>query len=299
MRIKLKKGKQKNLISRVKNNKKFTWDQFSKYLGVSVVALVGWAKERNLLPLEVYKKLVKEGGQKEKIVEFKPNNWGQIKAGLISKGSLKEIKIPEKSKELAELVGIILGDGNLHYFKKGKKIGSYMLRIAGDKRHDYDYLVNYVSNLIINLFGVRPKIDERKSNEMLIIVHSKKLLEFLFSMGLKPGNKIKSKVSIPKWIFEDSDYLKSCVRGLIDTDGCIYSLKPKYPNYYQISFKNNNLELLKDLRTAFLRLGYPISKISCYKQIYLSQQKYLRKFYKDIGFSNKKHIKRCANSPVV
>ena len=72
------------------------------------------------------------------IEQSKGKNWGQRKGGLMSKGSLKEIKIPKKSKELAELVGIILGDGNINYFKKGKKIGTYMLRISGDKRYDYD-----------------------------------------------------------------------------------------------------------------------------------------------------------------
>ena len=133
---------------------------------------------------------------------------------------------------------------------------------------------------------------------MLIIVHSKRLVDFFISLGIKSGNKIKNKISIPKWIFENKDYLKACVRGLIDTDGCIYTLKPKYPHYYQLSFKNYNTRLLKDVRKAFIQLGYPISKISGGIQIYLTQQEALRKFYKDVGFSNIKHQKRY-RSPVV
>ena len=297
MRIKLKKGKQRELLNKIKNNNNFTWKEFSKFLNVSETALTGWAKENNLLPLKVYKRLDKKNEYKTKIMDIKKKNWGQIKAGLNSKGSLKKIKIPKKCKELAELIGIILGDGNLHYFKKSKKIGTYMLRIAGDKRNDFNYLTKYVSRLIENLFGIEPKIEMRKTNEMLIIVHSKEIVEFLIKMGLKTGNKIKNRVTIPSWIFSNDEYLKTCVRGLIDTDGCVYTLKPQYPNLYQISFKNYNSALLKDTRRAFIKLGYPISNISINIQIYLSQQKYISKFYKEIGFSNRKHIKRY--SPVV
>ena len=120
MRIKLKKGKQKELL--YKNKNQFTWKDFSKYLNVSESALVEWSKEKNLMPLKVYRKLDPHNEYKKDIIEIKKNYWGQIKAGLNSKGSLKEIKIAKKSKELAELIGIILGDGNIHYFKKGKKI---------------------------------------------------------------------------------------------------------------------------------------------------------------------------------
>ena len=51
----------------------------------------------------------------------KKDNWGQIKGGLNSRGSLKAIIRPDRCKELAELVGIILGDGSIYSYSKGKK----------------------------------------------------------------------------------------------------------------------------------------------------------------------------------
>ena len=57
MRIKLKKGKQKELLYKIKNKNQFTWKDFSRFLNVSEPALVGWSKEKNLMPLKVYKKL--------------------------------------------------------------------------------------------------------------------------------------------------------------------------------------------------------------------------------------------------
>ena len=299
MRREFQKSKQKKLIANFKKENNLTWNQFSDLIDVKQGTLMSWYYEKNLLPLKIYKKIDKSSKYQKYIQGKFKDNWGQIKAGLNSKGSLKKIKIPKNSAKLAELIGILLGDGNIHYFKKGKKIGSYMVRIAGDKRHEKDYFENYISNLIRDLFNIEPKIELRKSNEMLLIIHSKKMVEFFISQGLKSGDKIKNKVTIPKWIFEKDIYLKACIRGLIDTDGCIYTLKPHYPNYYQMNFKNFNMRLLKDTRKAFLALGYPISKISKHNQLYLTQKAYIRKFYKEIGFSNLKHQKRYHNSPMV
>ena len=51
------------------------------------------------------------------------------------------------------------------------------------------------SVLFINSGGettmdTRKENEERKTNEMLIIVHSKRLVDFLIGLGLKSGNKM-------------------------------------------------------------------------------------------------------------
>ena len=45
--------------------------------------------------------------------------------------NIKKITIPQKDEKLAELVGIILGDGNI-YVRKGKNSNNYQFRIVGD-----------------------------------------------------------------------------------------------------------------------------------------------------------------------
>jgi len=138
--------------------------------------------------------------------------------------------------------------------------------------------------------------DYSNHNERFLVMYSKKLINFLERMGLKSGHKIKNQITIPNWIWNNDEFLKACIRGLIDTDGCIYRLTPNYPNLFQLCFTNNNKTLLKDARKALLRLGFKVSKISR-NQIYITRQK--ERFYKEIGFSNTKHKKRYAHSPVV
>jgi intein/homing endonuclease len=302
MRIKLKKGKQKELICKIKNKNQFTWENFSKFLNVSKPALIEWSRENNLLPLKVYKKLDPNNKYKEQIIELKKENWGQIKAGLNSNGTLKEIKTPKKCKKLAELIGSILGDGNIHSYKRGKKVRVYSVRIAGHIELDKVYHLKYIKPMFEELFNIQAKIYfHKKNNERFIIVYSRKVVDYLNNMGLKSGNKIKNENTIPRWIFKDIEFLKACLRGLIDTDGSVFRMSKKDPNLIRISFTNHNQTLLKDTRDAFIQLGFNPSRITHNNKIYLSRKQEIVKYINDIGFSNNKHIIRFQkfSSPIV
>lgn len=98
-------------------------------LNVTPSALHDWASERNTLPKEIFDK-IKLMGYKSFIIEAKNDSWGKALGGKNSKGRLKTIDVPSKNGDLAELVGMILGDGNLGYFRKGKRVGTYALKIG-------------------------------------------------------------------------------------------------------------------------------------------------------------------------
>jgi intein/homing endonuclease len=68
------------------------------------------------------------------------------------------------------------------------------------------------------------------------------------------GNKIRNQVTIPKWIKENNEFLKRCIKGLIDTDGCIYTCKRERQKY--IKFTNFNISLLTDFQKISNQLGY-------------------------------------------
>ncbi|MBI4972274.1 MAG: LAGLIDADG family homing endonuclease [Candidatus Omnitrophica bacterium] len=105
---------------------------------------------------------------------------------------------------------------------------------------------------------------------------------------MKAGDKISNKVTIPGWIIENEKYSKACIRGLIDTDGCVYELKPHWPGLIQISYKCYNKTMLEDVRKIFLNLGFTVSKISnnC---VYITRKDQIAKFVNEINFNNSKH----------
>ncbi|MFH2028500.1 MAG: LAGLIDADG family homing endonuclease, partial [Nanoarchaeota archaeon] len=169
-------------------------------------------------------------------------------------------------------------------------------------KKDGAYLKDYIKPLCTELFAVDPKIQNLpKNNETFVTIYSKKLVEFLNSIGLKSGDKIRNQIGIPSWVFENKNFLKVCLRGLIDTDGSIFRMSNKDSHLLRINFTNHNKKLLNDARLAFIKLGFHPSKIICNNKIYISRKEDIVRYIKEIGFSNNKHINRYHefNSPVV
>lgn len=213
------------------------------------------------------------------------------------------IKIPKKSSKLAELIGIILGDGHVGVYNRKKGQATYQLKIAGHSELDRDYMLNYVIPLIEELFGVKcSNYVSRDRKCIYVSVSSKQVINFLIKSGMKPGNKLKNEVCFPEWIWTKEKYVESCLRGLIDTDGSIYELLPHWPGLFQISLENMCWPLLRDARNAFIKLGFNPSKIHGNKhpkgnRVCLTRKNDIQKFYKGIKFHNSRHVVKY--SPIV
>ncbi len=294
MRIRLKKGKQKELVLKAKGN--LTWSELSNLICSNRNYLCHDVKnEKVTLSHETYNQLcfLAEKKYSPQIIKKLNNNWGKSKGGKNSMGSTIKLKSPEYSSELAEFIGAVLGDGNIFYYKNGKKIGVYQIRISGHYAQDKEYHLNYLKPLACKLFKLKASIRLTPScNGRILYFSSKELVDFFVNMGLKPGSKIKNKTTIPNWIIKNKAFSRACLRGLIDTDGSIFKMSNKDPHLLRISFTNYNTALLKDARETFMRLGFHPSKPIDNKRFYLSRQSEIKKYLKEIGFSNIKHIKR-------
>ncbi len=185
-----------------------------------------------------------------------------------------DINIPEKSENLAEFIGIMLGDGS---------ITPTQVTVTLGKKDKYE---NYVEKLMQKLFHIQIKTIHLKTGNAVIYFGSTEVVQWLRNMGLV-FNKVKYQVDIPSWIFKKKKYMRKTLRGLNDTDGSIYKLKFGR----QISFTNRSAPLLKSVQRIYQELGFNPSKISSYK-VYLTKQRDIDKYFKEIGFGNKKHIER-------
>ena len=292
MRIILEKGKQKELINKLKIGR--TWKQLSKELNIASTYLRNeLGHEQTLLSEEIYEKICKIINEDyDKFILGKlDNNWGQSKGGLLSSRNTKNFTFPEESKKLAEFFGIMLGDGNVNAYCKGKKIRCYTASIAGETAKEEDYLVNYISPLIEELFREKPKFSRTAYGESLLKLHGLNLIKFLNKMGLKSGNKKANNQTIPRWILKKDNYLRACIRGLIDTDGSVHYISKDNRNI-RISFTSYIPALLSDVRNSLIKLGFSPSKIISNKEVYLTSKQTVDDYIKTIGFSNSKHLKR-------
>lgn len=190
-----------------------------------------------------------------------------------------DVRIPKKySKNLAEIIGILLGDGSLTHFQ--------IVITLGNKEYSY---AKHVHDLMNKVFKADAKIGKRKTGYHDVYFGSVDISLWLQNQGLV-FNKVKGQVDVSKGIFSDKEYMKMFLRGFFDTDGSVYKIRYGI----QISFTNFSLPLLKSLQCMLLRLQYSPSRISSHK-VYLTKKEDVQRFFREIQPKNKKHIKRFEN----
>lgn len=194
-------------------------------------------------------------------------------------------------EDLAEIIGIMLGDGGIYYHKLS---GKYHLTVAFNKK-ETQYR-DYVRELFEHYFQPYRFQMVELAHEFSVRNISVFIARYLINQGLKAGNKTKLQVDIPRWIREDSRFMIRCVRGLFDTDGCVYR---KYGPYAQIQFKFASRPLAVSLRELLVLLGFAPThvKITPAKQFthwkfYLSRQNEIYQFFTRIMPKNEKHGER-------
>lgn len=193
----------------------------------------------------------------------------------------KKIIEPKNSIDLAEFIGIMLGDGGLTHFQC-----SIYLNSETDQEFAY-----YVRDLVLKLFGVTAKIYiHRKHKVWRVSISSVNLVKYLTSKGLCLGNKVSLQVGVPNWIQQEVEYVKACIRGLIDTDGSFiihrYKIRGKEYSYPRLTFSNKSQPLLDFTYKGLKLLGFN-PKINRY-EICLYNQNEVRKYLEVIGVRNLK-----------
>ncbi|MDO8564653.1 MAG: hypothetical protein Q7R88_01520, partial [bacterium] len=130
------------------------------------------------------------------------------------KSHRKHVILPKYSIQLAEFFGIMMGDGGINNL--------WQATITLNSIKDASYSI-YISDLCKKLFGILPVLRKRKERNALVVsLASTSIVDFLVAQGLSRGNKLKNGLKIPEWILKEKSYRIACVRGLIDTDGCMF-----------------------------------------------------------------------------
>lgn len=212
-----------------------------------------------------------------------------IKRGLV---------LPKRhSKELAEFIGILTGDGYLNYYSYQNK---YLLEIAGDKRFDKDYLTKYVKKRIKHLFNLEPSYFIRNDqNTMYLRLISKGLITYLVKIGFKKGKK--EQIEIPTWIISNRRYMQYFLKGIADTD-CSIHFRKHYPI---INFKSKSKPLVNSIFNFLKRENFKLKnfykekkidkrgyKNSIVYSITLNGFKNMNLWLDSINFRNKRHLDR-------
>lgn len=209
---------------------------------------------------------------------------GRSKGGRRSGPAQRQkIHIPEYSEQLAEAVGIILGDGG---------VSRHQVQIALDRVGDEAYS-RVVQKLFYKIFGIHVARYYRE-NVISITLSSANLVDYLAAIGVGQGNKVRRQVDIPDWVKENAVFARACLRGLIDTDGCVYSDRHlNGERVYRspcIAFSNHSQPLLRAAEEILT--NNCIRFTSTRRDVKIRKRADVVKFLDIIGFSNAKHLRR-------
>ena len=175
------------------------------------------------------------------------------------------------NENIAELMGILTGDGFINYYSKNR---AYVIDISGNKAKDFDYHKNFIGLLVEELFNFKPKIyfvNNQKAIRTRIC--SKDIFNSVKEYGFPIGRK--EEISIPSWITNNKLFFRRFIRGVFDTDGCLCLKQKEGKKYPVISISSKSKSLLILIK-SFLEC----CKISSYLDKYDSKIE-MRTYKKD------------------
>ena len=200
----------------------------------------------------------------------------------------KHYTLPSFNTDLAEYIGIMLGDGGMTATQSCITLNS---------EADASY-ITYVSQLAKNLFGENPKVYKHKNDKAIVLYYNGvSLVRYFISFGLKIGNKTKQQVDVPEWIKVSQEYRSACLRGLMDTDGGIflhtYTVNGKIYSYKKMSFTNRSMPLLKFVFETLKELDFTskiIDKVEN-KKVWLYNEQEVKQYLQIVGTHNARLLK--------
>ncbi len=265
--VKLTKEDRIRLFKEAKKNLNGPWNKVYPQFNISKSMFFNYLSGKYDIPQDIFLNL-------KKIAKFNISNYKQFNKNKFIK---KEIKNPIMDSHLAEILGVLNGDGYISDIKYEISVvlSSYEKNYALYLKNMFEKKFKTHFNLIIQPGKIRLK------------TYSTDIFKILTSNYNLPNGKKKGKLAIPKQVFTNRIWLISYLRGLFDTDGSFYIRRKKDP---VIEISSADKRFLNEVKDTLIHLGFNTSigtnKISIYRK------EDIIKFFNLIKPANSKHLKK-------
>ena len=190
---------------------------------------------------------------------------------------------PRKSAKLAELMGILYGDGGIR---------NSQLRVTLDV-NEPEY-AKHVGTLLELLFKRTPSYYYYR-NVREVALSGVELVGIINKLGMPTGNKLTNNIDIPAWISDKLVWQRAFLRGFFDTDGSVYldkhAIKGKKYASICVALTSYTPKLYASCARLLTEMGYHPTYSSKHRLI-LRRRPEVIQFFQQVKPSNVKHIKR-------
>ena len=104
-------------------------------------------------------------------------------------------------------------------------------------------------------------------------------------------------VDIPDWVKDNLEFEKACMRGLMDTDGCLFweyhKIKDKKYCYPRLSFVTASVPLRNSVVAILEKLNlHPKIRGENQRYVQIEEKEKISDYFKIVGSSNPKHLNK-------
>lgn len=194
--------------------------------------------------------------------ERKIDNFKKWREKAKAEGKIKsEYPALQKNGDLAELLGVALGDGHICVYPRTEE-----LRITINAE-DLD-LIDRCAMLIERVFGKKAYIVlcSRCSHAKKIGLYEKHISSRL---GMPTGARKHAEIKVPAWILKKREFIVRYLRGLYEAEGCFCIHEPTCT--YKLQFSNTNTSMLDNVFRLMKKLGFH-PHLSPGRQVQLSRK---------------------------
>ncbi len=185
------------------------------------------------------------------------NNFAKWREKMKKSGKIRS-KYPEfkKNGDLAELIGVILGDGHIRKFPRTEELSIF------SNSNNPGFIKRY-AKLVEKIFDKKPALTHHGSKNCTRIRVYQKHIASRLDLPYSPRGKLK--IVIHDWILENKQYIVRYLRGLYEAEGSFSIHKRTYT--HKFFFANRNSSMLSNVNMLMRGLGFHTNRASAYIQI--------------------------------
>lgn len=203
------------------------------------------------------------------------------------------VQIPrEPSEELAYLIGIHLGDGSMNVYKN-----RHLYSVRGHKIDDKEHYTQVIKPLFKKVYKV--DFNLREFGDVIGFQFASKAVVTFENTVLGIPLGPKGEIGIPLTFLADQKLARAVVRGLFDTDGCVYIENKRGKAYPRLEITTTSNRLASQIKNVLSGsdIQFFVWRVDrenwrpCFR-IRVSGYNGLKKWLQIVGMDNPKHLKK-------
>src|SRR3989344_2305037 len=152
---------------------------------------------------------------------------------------------PKKDGDLAELIGVILGDGHIRKFPRTEELSIF------SNSNNPGFIKRY-AKLVDIIFNKKAALTKHGNKNCTRIRIYQKEISYRLDIPFSPRGKLH--FVVPRWILASKKYIVRYLRGLYEAEG--YHCVHLPTSTYKFSFSNRNQSILDNVFMLIKKLGF-------------------------------------------